>query len=353
MSDFHQSNTLPLVLVQEIPLDCSSSDGSSAATGGRIDHGTIDETNKLLFVSCLASNCVKVVDLFAGIVICTITDSLSRPSGMVFVPKTGTLYVSNAGNDSITSYRPADTDTAAGDRRSFVLADLLREFTDPDNLRYDIVSDLVYVGHDCGKITSINTNHKYVERQLVAEFEGHPEAFVVDNTSETIFVNVPQQRKVLVIDIKGRSVSRSIDLPVGYTMNFALALDMYHKLLFASCRAPARCAVLCCETGKLVADEPTAVDVDDVIYEPNSRSVYFIGGEGTISCLRQSSREVYSAPVSPPVRTSVGCRTGVFSVNRNRIFAFVPATTAAAARVLCYEPQGEPSGTEAASSMYY
>ncbi len=185
----------------------------------------------------------------------------------------------------------------------------------------------------------------------MAEFEGHPEAFVV-NSSE-IFANVPQQRKVLVIDVKRRTVTRSIDLPRGYAMNFALALDMYHKLVFASCRAPARCAVLCCETGKLVADAPTAVDVDDVIYEPSSRSVYFIGGEGTISCLRQSSREVYSALAAPPVRTAVGCRTGVFSVNRNRVYAFAPATTTAAARVLCYEPQGEPLGTAAASSMSY
>ena len=67
MSDIHQSNAGPLVLVQEIPLDSSSSDGST--TAGRIDHGTIDEANKLLFVACLASNCVKVVDLYAGIVI--------------------------------------------------------------------------------------------------------------------------------------------------------------------------------------------------------------------------------------------------------------------------------------------
>ena len=332
----------PLVLVQEIPLD----GGDGSAVAGRLDHGAIDEAGTRLFVACLASSCVKVVDLFAGVVCGTITEGLSQPTGMVFVQRTGTLYVSNAGNDSITGYRVNDVNG----RKDFVLTDSLCEFSDPDNLRYDNVSDLIYVGHGSGKITSINANHKYVERQLVAEFEGHPEAFVLDNTSEMIYANVPQQKKVLVIDIRQRVVSRVLELPNGYTMNFALALDMYQKLVFAACRTPARCAIICCDSGKLVADEPTAVDVDDVFFDPNSRSVFFVGGEGVVSCLRQSSRDTYSAPAAPTTRTSTGCRTGAYSVNRNRLYAFAPATTAAAARVLCFEPQTEP---EVASSMHY
>jgi len=81
------ASTLPLLLVQEIPLGAPLSgdvDGNGGKPRGRLDHFTADPSRKLVYLACLGENRVDAVNVFTGRVSHSITSKhMQDPQGVL------------------------------------------------------------------------------------------------------------------------------------------------------------------------------------------------------------------------------------------------------------------------------
>src|SRR5437763_10519962 len=145
---------------------------------GRIDHLAVDLGRKRLFVAELGNDSVGVVDLATGNLLQRI-GGLREPQGVGYVPSTDTLYVANAGDGSVRLFTG----------ESYTPAGQIELGQDADNIRVDLPTNLVVVGHGAGALAVIDP----LSRTIVADIplKAHPEGFQVGNDTNRIFVNVP------------------------------------------------------------------------------------------------------------------------------------------------------------------
>ena len=193
----------------------------------------------------------------------------------------------------------------------------------------------IWVGYGNGGIGIVNSTGQNVGSVPLGT---HPESFQFEQNGDRVYVNVPKQFGITVVDRKKRVVVAKWGLG-GQFANYPMALDDANKRLFVGCRFPARLVVLDTASGRIVASLPTVGDTDDIFYDPVRRLVYLIGGEGAVEVLRQHDQDHYE-----PVRritTAPGARTGLFVPAFNRLFVAVPHRGLQSARVLVYEIKGD------------
>ena len=221
------------------------------------------------------------------------------------------------------------------DGKSLTLRETLGFGGDADNVRYDQQMGDIWVGYGNGGIGIVNSTGQNVGSVALGT---HPESFQFEQNGDRVYVNVPKQFGITVVDRKKRGVVAKWGLG-GQFANYPMALDDANERLFVGCRFPARLVVLDTTSGRIVTSLPTVGDTDDVFYDPVRRLVYVIGGEGAVEVLRQHDRDHYE-----PVRritTAPGARTGLFVPAFNRLFVAVPHRGRQSARVLVYEVKGD------------
>src|SRR5882724_12363877 len=306
---------LPLQLEEEIPVP---------GVAGRLDHFTADIKRKRLFVSALGNNTVEVIDTFAGRVVHSIK-GLSQPQGPLYVPGVDKLYVANAEDGKVRVYEGA----------TYALRKSLDFGNDPDNMRYDEASKMVFVGfgQDNGGIAMIDP--KTDERVgQVYKTEGHPESFQVEASGGHIFVNVPDAGNV--VESIDRASGKVTKWPLkGLRANYAMALNEEDHRLFTVTRKTPMLVVFDSQTGSEVARLRAAGECDDIFFDASRKRIYVIGGEGIISVFQQNDPDHYELVANVP--TTVGVRTGYWYTKRDRFYVGVPAKGNEPAQVWTFE----------------
>ena len=272
---------------------------------GRIDHLGVDLPRKRLLVAELGNNSVAVVDLTKGVLFKRIS-GLREPQGVAYAPKGDLIYVANAGDGAVDIFK-ADDLTPAGkvDLRS-----------DADNIRAD-GADRMVVGYGRGALAVLDSvsGKKLFDIALPA----HPESFQLDAAGTRIYVNVPEARRVVVVDREtGNEIARwgSIDA----SANFPMALDTAGNRLFVGYRSPATLASFDTRTGKLISRATSCGDADDVFYDGKRKRIYLSCGEGFLSVFDASGvglTEIARTPTEP------GARTALFVPELDRFFVAV------------------------------
>lgn len=307
----------PLRLVQEIPLP---------GVQGRLDHFTTDPKRKRVIFSGLGNDTVQVVDAFAGRQIHQI-DGLSQPQGTLYVPETDTLYVANAADGHLNIYN--------GTTFNLIKRIDFGPGSDPDNLRYDAAAKKVYVGYGEGAIAAIDaTTNERVGTDL--KFKGHPEGFQLEKNGPRIFVNVADEKVIDVIDRRTGKMTQWA-LPPGHSANFPIVLDETNRRVIIGTRKPSRMTVYNMDTGRVVASLPCTGDMDDIYYDAERKRIYVPGGEGVISVFQQIDADHYKDMGKFP--SSLGARTGVWYVSRDRLYLGAPPAAGLGARLLVFEAQ--------------
>jgi DNA-binding beta-propeller fold protein YncE len=140
---------------------------------GRLDHMSSDSKRRLLFVSALGNNSAEVIDTFGGRVVHTITEGLSQPQGILYVPDFNKIVIANAENGKVNIY----------DGTTYQLRKSLDFSPDPDNIRWDAATKLVVLGYgeDDGGIAFIDPQKEEQVGQVL-KTGGHPESFQVEQT---------------------------------------------------------------------------------------------------------------------------------------------------------------------------
>ncbi len=185
---------------------------------GRIDHLAYDGRRQVLYVAALGNNTVEVVDLRNHKVIHSIK-GLAEPQGIQYIPGSDVIFVANGGNGACNVFN-------AG---SYEQTGSVKLAGDADNVRYDASAERIYTGYGSGGIAVIDA----VSFRLLQEVKlpGHPESFQADYASGILYLNIPGERLVAVINLGSGAVEKEWKLEEAGS-NFPMALDTASHRLF-------------------------------------------------------------------------------------------------------------------------
>lgn len=274
---------------------------------GRIDHMSVDPKSRRLFVAALGNDTVEVIDLAAGRRFQTLR-GLSEPQGVLVLPEINRLVVANGRDGSVRIFDA----TSLAQLHSLPVGD------DADNLRRESQSGHVWVGEGAGRLRSIDVQAGALG--IKVPLGAHPESFQIEKQRRRAFVNVPDARKVAVVDLDRATVVANWRTG-NATANFPMALDEAGSRLFVVCRTPPRLMVYNADSGAVVAEFPTIGDSDDVFYDAVARRLYVSGGEGAIVVYRQADADHYEEIARLP--TAKGARTSLFSPELGQFYVAV------------------------------
>jgi DNA-binding beta-propeller fold protein YncE len=290
---------------------------------GRIDHMAADTQRHRLFMAALGNDMVEVMDVETGKRLQSIS-RCSEPQGLVFLPKQNRLFVANGSSDDLRIYE--------GDK--FQLLKPIGALADADNVRFDATGNRVYVGYGSGALGAFDTNGVQV---VTIPLDGHPESFQLQQNGNRIFVNVPGDRSIAVIDRSQQKIVTKWRLEEAHS-NFPMALDEANHRLFIGCRSPARLLVLDTSSGKTVAQVEISGDTDDVFYDAKRQRVYVSCGEGFLDVIqRRAQGDRYERIAHEPTRG--GARTSFYSPDFDRLYLAVPKSWTEDAEIRIYQPQ--------------
>ena len=305
---FAQSTAAPR-LEKEIPLP---------NVEGRIDHLSADVQGQRVFLAALGNNTVEAVDLQHGQL--AEIKGLKEPQGVLYLPASQTLYVANGADGTVRSF----------DGRTMQFLKSTELGDDADNLRYDAEHQLVLAGYGSGAIATLGLD---LALKNETKLPAHPESFQLSADGHRLFVNLPGNLSVAVVNRDTYTVTAKW-AHLGALSNFPMALDEEHHRIFLACRLPARLLVVDTNTGVIVARTPTVGDADDLYYDRSRKSIYVIGGEGYIDVLHISDENQLVSVAH--VSTSPGARTGLFVPEWSKVLVAAPHRGSSAARLLVY-----------------
>jgi hypothetical protein len=259
---------------------------------GRMDHYGWDSKRANLIVSALGNDTVEIVNSWKRVR--TVT-GLEHPQAAVYVPGIDRVAVSSQSG----KLRFYDAD-------SYALVKTL-DFganADTDNMRYDPVSRRIYVGYGDGARGALAiVDPAAMERLEEFKVGSHPESFQSERDGPRIFVNLPDQESIGVIDQKTGAVTKW-KIP-GHTNAHALALDEAGHRLFAASLQPGRLTVVNTESGRIIATLHCILGVDDLWWDPMRKRIY-APGTGAIDVFQQVDPDHYTTLA----RVQVGAGAG-------------------------------------------
>ena len=291
---------------------------------GRIDHMDFDPQTGRLFVAALGNSTVEVVNLGGSEAPRTLK-GFSGPQGILFLKGSNQVYVDNGGDGTCVVL----------DGASLARVSTLPGLDDADNIRYALTDGLVFAGYGNGGIAGIDPGK--AEIRVRFSLPSHPESFQVDSREARIYVNLPGDRKIAVIDLARNQVTANWPLKSAGS-NFPMALDEAHHRLFVGCRTPARLLVLDASSGGEVSSIPIGKDVDDVFYDPDRARVYASCGEGIVDVIVQQDPNTYRK--IPGIATRKGARTSLFIPGSDLLILAVPREGDASAEIRIYTVSG-------------
>ena len=259
---------------------------------GRMDHYGWDSKRANLIVSALGNDTVEIVNSWKRVR--TIT-GLEHPQAAVYVPGIDRIAVSSQ-SGRLRFY----------DAQSFELVKTL-DFganADTDNMRYDPASRRIYVGYGQGSRGALAVVDPATGERL-EEFKvgSHPESFQLERHGPRIFVNLPDQESIGVVEQKTGAVTKW-KIP-GHSNAHALALDEAGHRLFAASLQPGRLTVVDTQSGEVVATLACILGVDDLWFDPTRKRIY-APGAGAIDVFQQIDPDHYATLA----RVQVGAGAG-------------------------------------------
>jgi len=274
-------------------------------------------------VAALENGTVEVIDLERNRRVAHL-EGFREPQGIAYLETLRKLFVTNGEGAGVTVLEGHDLARSAS----------IGVRVDPDNVRYEPGADLLWVGEGgsgSGALAALNPRSGDVVAEVA--LDGHPESFQLEASGSRVFVNVPAEHEVTVVDRAQRRVAARWKVPLGG--NFPMALDEAHRRLFVGCRRPPKLLVLDTTTGTPVAELDAPADADDIFLDPARGRVYVSGGEGFTRVYARGEADRFS--VIGDLRTGPGARTSLFVPESQRLYVPVPRRGSASAEVLVFE----------------
>jgi hypothetical protein len=262
---------------------------------GRIDHMAVNSKDNVVYVAALGNNTVEVIDILKGKIVRTIK-GISEPQGIAYLPEQNEIAVASGGNGDCVFINTTTAERVA----------TVHLTGDADNIRYDPIEKRIYVGYGDGGIAMIDAvTHKQIGS---VKLPAHPESFQLDKKNNHIYVNVPGDKSIWVIDLKTFTASDRWKL-TKYRANFPMTFDTAHDVLFVGFRHPASLVSYDCYTGKQLSINDLVDDVDDIFYNADKQEIIASGGGGSINIFKRENKNTYKKVCN--IKTEEGSRTSL------------------------------------------
>jgi DNA-binding beta-propeller fold protein YncE len=259
---------------------------------GRMDHYGWDSRRGQLLVAALGNDTVEIIGDWRRRH--TIT-GLEHPQAAVYVPGADRIAVSDQ-SGKVRFYDASSYE--------FLRSVDFGEYANADNMRYDTRSKLLYVGYGSGSRGAIATiDPATMERRTEYKLGSHPESFQLETNGSRLFVNLPDQSSVGVIDLGSGAVTRW-KIP-GHSNVHAMAFDEANQRLFTAALQPGRFSVIDARSGAVVATLPCVQGVDDLWFDADRRRIY-APGSGAIDMFEEVDPDRYAAVAHVVVDAGAG-----------------------------------------------
>lgn len=282
---------------------------------GKWDYVTVDAPRHRLFVTRVTHT--MAIDTNTGKLLADIPGQI-HSHGVALVPELNRGFITDGGGSGAV---------VVFDTRTYKVLGRIPTMPDSDGIIYDAAANRILAvsgdGHALMTLNpDINPRNGRIDPSI--DLGGSPEFLASDGTGR-VYVNLPDENLVAVVDLHTRKVvARWPVSPGGKPVG--MAIDPVHHLLFIGCRNPQMLIVMSTKTGKVVAALPIGSGNDAVRY---------FDGQAFASC-RDGSLTIVGKiagqfQVVQTVTTADGARTmGLDKINR-RIFLptaqFEPAAT--------------------------
>jgi DNA-binding beta-propeller fold protein YncE len=260
---------------------------------------------------------VEVLDSDTGKVVGSIT-GLKGTHGVALDDSGKYGYVSDGGANAVVVF----------DRKSLATVASIPARTNPDGIVFEPKTKTVWAFNGrSSNATVIDT----AERKVVATIalSGKPEFPVADGTG-TVFANIETKNEIVRFDAAAKTITATwpvsdCDSPSG------LAIDIAGRRLFAVCDG-GKMAVVDANTGKTVANPSIGESPDATRYDARRKLAFSSNGSGTLTII-DASKPTY--PVLQNLDTQKGARTMTLDWVTGRVYLATaefgerPAATAA------------------------
>lgn len=316
-----------ICLLLAVQINCQTFDGLKLSTvidlpgvKGRIDHMDIDPATQRVFVAALENNTVEVVDLKQGKWMRSLKE-FNEPQGLLYHHESNHLFVTEGGGGRCRVLEAS----------SLNVLGTITGLEDADNIRFDSSSHLLYIGYGTGGLAQIDPVSMKITSTL--PLSAHPESFRIDRQSNRVFVNVPNQKKIIVFDkVKKQKIAEwHVE---GAARNYPMAIDEEHHRLFVGCRNPSRLIVYDTQEGTSRSSYPIGGDADDLFYDAEHQRLYVSCGEGVVNVFSDESSDSLRLIATVPTRK--GARTSLFIPELKRYIVAAPHTGAKNAQLLVF-----------------
>ena len=220
-------------------------------TSGRIDHLGIDLNRQRLYVAELGNGSVDVVDLVTRKVAHRIS-GLHEPQGVLYVQGSDLLAVASGGDGTLRLFSASD----------FASRGVVALGHDADNLRIDPRDGNIVVGYGTGGLAIVDPAKAATVKAI--SLPDHPEGFQV-SANGLAYVNVPDGHLIAVADLNsGRLVGNWATPKVS--ANFPIAVGDRNTIAVVF-RSPPRLVRLDRSGGRVMSENATCADADDVFFD--------------------------------------------------------------------------------------
>ena len=185
----------------------------------------------------------------------------------------------------------------------------------PDGILLESLTDRVFIfSHEAPSITVIDPKDGSVVGTV--DVGGAMEQAQSDGQGK-LYVDVENEKKVAVVDVKTLKVITKYDLGDSAGEPGGLGLDVKNHILFAMCANPNVCVVLNAGDGEVLTTLPLDGGTDGGGFNPATMEAWSSQRNGTLTIIKESSPT--SFVVEQTVPTKAGCKTSSLDTRNNRI----------------------------------
>jgi DNA-binding beta-propeller fold protein YncE len=198
----------------------------------------------------------------------------------------------------------------------------------PDGILLEPLTQRVYIfSHQSPSITVIDPKDGSVVGTI--DVGGAMEQAQSDGQGK-LYVDVEDQKKIAVVDVKEMKVLAKYDLGDKAGEPGGLGLDVKNHILFAMCANPGVCVVVDADKGTVLTTLPIGNGTDGGGFNPNTMEAFSSQRDGTLTIIKENSPTSFE--VEQTVQTKPGCKTSSLDSKNNRIV------------LICTERAPQPAG---------
>ena len=184
----------------------------------------------------------------------------------------------------------------------------------PDGILFEpFTGQVLILSHESPSLTLIDPKDGTVSGTI--DVGGAMEQAQSDGQGK-LYVDVEDENKIAVVDLKTRKVLTKYDLGEKGDGPAGLGLDVKNHILFAMCHSQ-NCIVLNADDGKILATLPIGTGTDGGGFNPATLEAFSAQRDGTLTIIKETSPTNFV--VAQNVPTKAGCKTCSLDTKNNQI----------------------------------